>query len=200
MDAVLHFGAVPSPAAPFEQILSSNIAGTQNVLEACRQTGIRRLVYASSIMTDWGYFTFQEPYKAIREVRLDEVTHPIRRITHLDPTWPTEHYSASKVWGEGICHAYSDTHELSVICLRIGAVTKENYPTAARLDSVYCSHIDIVTISRLALEATESHRFDICYAVSESTNRWVDLDHSREILGFTPATRAEDAALRAGRP
>ncbi|MCE7988306.1 MAG: NAD-dependent epimerase/dehydratase family protein [Caldilinea sp. CFX5] len=53
MDAVLHIAAVPDPGASFEDVLSSNIVGTHNVLEACRKLGVKRLVYASSIMATW---------------------------------------------------------------------------------------------------------------------------------------------------
>ena len=73
MDAVLHIGAVPDPAAPFEDVLHSNVVGTYNVLEACRAAGVKRLVYASSVMATMGYFYYQEPYNAIREKRFDDV-------------------------------------------------------------------------------------------------------------------------------
>ena len=54
VDAVIHLGAVPDPNASFEKVLSSNVIGTYNVLEACRKIGIKRVVYASSIMVSWG--------------------------------------------------------------------------------------------------------------------------------------------------
>ena len=63
---------------------------------------MRRIVYASTVMTDWGY-QFDEPYKAIREARFDAVPASYHRVTHPDAVRPTEPYSASKVWGEGMC-------------------------------------------------------------------------------------------------
>ena len=36
------------------EIVHSNVAGGYNALEACRRQGIRRIVYASTVMTDWG--------------------------------------------------------------------------------------------------------------------------------------------------
>ena len=77
MDAVLHIGAVPDPAAPFEDVLHSNVVGTYNVLEACREAGVKRLVYASSVMATMGYFYYQEPYNAIREERFEDVPDDI---------------------------------------------------------------------------------------------------------------------------
>ncbi|SVC05588.1 uncharacterized protein METZ01_LOCUS258442, partial [marine metagenome] len=102
MEAVLHIGAVPDPGASFEDVLSSNVRGTYNVLEACRKAGIKRIVYASSIMVNWGYAQFQEPYVALRDGRVEDMPDPMPIITRQDPPRPTEPYSASKVWGEGI--------------------------------------------------------------------------------------------------
>lgn len=184
MDAVLHIGAVPDPSAPFEAILNSNIAGAYNVLEACRKAGIQRLVYASSIMTVWGYAQYEEPYRSIREERLDDIPETIPVITHRDPPRPTEPYSASKVWGEGLCRAYADAHGISTVCLRIGYVNRENSYSGPFQGSVWCSHHDIVNIIELALKATAEPRYDICFGCSDNKYRWVDLEHSRERLGY----------------
>ena len=186
MDAVLHIAAVPDPRASFEDVLSSNIVGTYNVLEACRKAGVKRLVYASSIMATWGYFVHQEPYRAIFEERMDDIPANIPLITHADPVRPTEPYSASKVWAEGFCRTYHDAHGISTVCLRIGAVNKEDGSEQPWIRAVYCSHRDVTEIIRLALEATAQPRFDICYGVSDNKHRWVDLENSRVRLGFVP--------------
>jgi len=186
MDAVLHIGAVPDPAASFEDILHSNITGTYNILEACREAGVKRLVYASSIMATMGYFYFQEPYRAIREQRLEAVPADIPLITPADPPRPTEPYSASKVWGEGICRTYHDAHEIATVCLRIGAVNKEDRSLWAWTDSLWCSQRDVVNIIELALQATASPCFHICYGVSDNRHRWVALAPSRQALGYQP--------------
>lgn len=189
MDAVLHIGAVPDPGASFQDVLNSNIVGTYNVLEACRKAGVKRLVYASTIMTTWGYAQYEEPYRSIREGRTDDIPETIPKITHRHPVRPTEPYSASKVWGEAICRTYADAHGISTVCLRIGYVNKENHCSGFFLKSVWCSHQDIVNAIELALAATREPRFDICYAVSENRYRWVDLDHTRERLGYVSQVR-----------
>ncbi len=194
MDAVLHIGAVPDPAASFEDVLHSNIVGTYNVLEACREAGIRRLVYASSIMATMGYFYFQEPYRAIREQRFDAVPEDLTLVTPTDPTHPTEPYSASKVWGEGMCRIYHDAHGLATVCLRIGAVNKEDRSLFAWTDSLWCSQRDVVNIIELSLQATASPCFHICYGVSDNRHRWVDLESSRQALGFQPQDGAGNAS------
>ncbi len=193
MDAVLHIGAVPDPGAPFPDILQSNVVGTYHVLEACRQAGIKRLVYASSIMASMGYFNYQEPYRAIREQRFADVPAAIPMVRHTDLPRPTEPYSASKVWGEGLCRAYSDAHEISTVCLRIGAVNKENRSLMPWTDSLWCSHRDVTNILELALQATVRPCFEICYGVSDNRHRWVDLESARTQLGYVPQDSAETA-------
>jgi 2-alkyl-3-oxoalkanoate reductase len=48
MEAVVHAGAFSSPWGKREAFMSVNVTGTQNVLEACLQSGVRRLVHISS--------------------------------------------------------------------------------------------------------------------------------------------------------
>jgi nucleoside-diphosphate-sugar epimerase len=186
MDAVLHIAAVPDPSASFEDVLSSNIVGTYNVLEACRKAGVKRVVYASSIMATWGYFVYQEPYRAIYEGRQADIPAVIPQVKVTDPTHPTEPYSASKVWAEGFCHTYHDKYGLSIVCLRIGGVNKTDTADNPVAKAVWCSHRDVQNIIHLALDATATPRFDICYGVSDNQQRWVDLAHSKERLGYVP--------------
>ena len=190
-EVVVHLGAIPDPAAPFADIVRSNVVGGYNALEACRRQGVRRIVYASSVMTDWGY-QFDEPYLAIREARYDAVPADLPRITHRDPVRPTEPYSASKVWGEGLCRTYADGHGLSCLCLRIGGVRKEDAPQSASARALWCSQRDIATVVELAVNAPPELRFGIFFGVSANRYRWLDAEHTRAVLGFEPADRAED--------
>ena len=186
-DAVLHIGAVPDPSCSFEEVSQSNIHGTYHVLEACRKHGIRRLVYASSIMTNWGYAQFVEPYKLIREERSEELPEQWARVTHRDPVRPTEPYSMSKVWAEGACRTYADAHDLSAICLRIGWVNREDTASGVFSNSIWCSHRDIASSFEHALQKTAaSGVYDVCYALSDGPYRWVDLEHTRAVTGFVP--------------
>lgn len=184
MDAVLHIAAVPDPGASFEDVLSSNIVGTYNVLEAARKLGIKRVVYASSIMATWGYFVYTEPYRSIYQGRVADIPAEIPKVKVTDPTHPTEPYSASKVWAEGFCRTYHDKYGLSIVCLRIGGVNKADDANSIIGKAVYCSHRDVTNIIQLALDATAEPRYDICYGVSDNQYGWVDLAHSRERLGF----------------
>ena len=48
MNLVVHAGALSTVWGPWEDFYQANVLGTRYVLEACRQTGIQRLVYVSS--------------------------------------------------------------------------------------------------------------------------------------------------------
>jgi dihydroflavonol-4-reductase len=50
-DAVVHVAALYSFTASAAEIEAVNVAGTQNVIAACRAAGVRRLVYTSSAAT-----------------------------------------------------------------------------------------------------------------------------------------------------
>ena len=87
---------------------------------------------------------------------------------------------------------YTDTTDLSIICLRIGHVTKEDRPLSARDFAVWCSQRDIARMVESCVAAPADLKFDTFFVVSD--NRWGyrDLSHAHEVLGFEPQDRAED--------
>ena len=52
-------------------------------------------------------------------------------------------YGAAKVFGEALGRYYSDAYGLSVLCVRIGRVTRDNKLGAIRDRSIYLSHDDV---------------------------------------------------------
>ena len=192
MDVVVHMGADPRADAPWEAVLHSNIIGSYNTYEACRLSGVKRIVYASSVMVSWGY-QFDEPYKAIVEGRYDDVPKDIPRITKESAVRPTDLYPSSKVWGEALGRYYADVHGLSVICLRIGAVQDPDRPSdSPQIQAVWCSHRDIAHLVERSINAPDDLRFDIFYGVSDNKYRYVDIEHARKVLGYVPQDSAEE--------
>ena len=192
MDVVVQLAADPRPDASWESLLGSNIVGPRNVLEAARRAGVRRVVFASSIMVSWGYQQ-EDPYKAISEGRFDAVdAGQVQIVTHEWPHRPTGLYPATKIWGEALARYYADVHNMSVPCLRIGWVNAEDHPRDERGGAIWCSQRDVVQLVQRAIEAPADLRFDIFYGVSNNRWRWVDIDHPREVLGYIPADSAEE--------
>jgi nucleoside-diphosphate-sugar epimerase len=191
VDTVVHLAALARGDATWEELLQHNVVGTYNVFEASRESGVKRVVYASSGSTISGWEQVM-PYQALGAGRYDEVPPTRQKLTHESPTWPSGIYGCSKVWGEALARHFTDTSNLSIICLRIGGVSRENRPQGARGFSIWCSQRDIAQMIERCIDAPDSLRFDIFYALSD--NRWGyrDVEHAREVVGFVPQDRAED--------
>lgn len=197
VEIVIQMAADPRPDAPWESLLASNIVGVRNVFEAAVRQGVKRVVYASSIMVSWGYQS-DEPYKAVAEGRFDEIDREsMHTVTHEWPHRPTGLYPATKIWGEALARYFADIHGLSVPCLRIGWVNAEDHPQKAESGAVWCSQRDVVQLVERAMNAPEDLRFDIFYGVSNNRWRWVDIEHARSVLGYIPKDSAEEK-LKAG--
>ena len=104
MDAVVHLaantGVIPSidePRADFE----ANVIGTFNYLEAARQNGAKKFIFASS------------------GAPLGEQLPPINEEKVPKPISP---YGAGKLAGEGYCSAFFGSFGLKTIALRFGNV------------------------------------------------------------------------------
>jgi nucleoside-diphosphate-sugar epimerase len=190
-ETVVHLAAIVQGSAAWEGVLQHNLIGTYNVFEASRRAGVKRIVYASSgaVIAGWER---EMPYRALAEGRYELLPESWPKLTHRTPVWPIGLYGCSKVWGEALARHFADSSDLSILCLRIGAVKPEDRPQQARDFSVWCSQRDIVQMIERCIDAPDSLRFDIFYALSD--NRWGyrDLEHARQVLGFVPQDGAEE--------
>jgi UDP-glucuronate 4-epimerase len=104
--AVVHLAAMAGVRPSIENPLlyqDVNVAGTLQVLEACRRGGVHRLVFASS----------SSVYGNNRKV-------PFAETDAVDQ--PISPYAATKKAGELLCHNYHHLYGLSVACLRFFTV------------------------------------------------------------------------------
>jgi UDP-glucose 4-epimerase len=103
-DAVIHLAAsadVAEVQATPAEAEERNARGTFNVLEAARLTGVRRVVYASTV---WVYSDTQ--------AGVLEESVPLCPPAHL--------YTATKLAGELYCHAYQELYGVDYTILRFG--------------------------------------------------------------------------------
>ena len=113
-DAVFHMAAAVGNMRSLEHPvgdLETNAMGTLNVLQACREVGVRNLIYSSSAAI------FGEP----RYIPIDE-EHPIA---------PVSPYGLTKYAGERYCLVLGPTYGVRVCCLRYFNV----YGTGQRYDA-----------------------------------------------------------------
>ncbi|MCY3710884.1 MAG: NAD(P)-dependent oxidoreductase [Caldilineaceae bacterium] len=189
-DAVVHLAASARGRDPWERVRDPNLIGAYNVFEAARRARVSRVVFASSGSTISGWELVQ-PYRALVNGDYENVQHPWPMITHETPVRPTGVYGATKVWGEALARQFTDSSELSIICLRIGLVNQEDRPTDSRQFSVWCSQRDISQMVARCIVAPPELRFDIFYALSRNKWGYRDISHAREVVGFEPNDEAE---------
>ncbi len=102
VDAVFHQAAIAgvrsSWGARFDEYVRNNILGTQLLLEACRDKGLKRFVYASS----------SSVYGDCDELPIKE-TSPVR---------PVSPYGVTKLSGEQLAYLYYKGYGVPVVSLR----------------------------------------------------------------------------------
>ena len=188
-DVVVHLAGWPEEA-PWDKLLNPNVIGVYNMYEASRQAGVKRVVFGSSGATVAGW-SLVPPYDALNDGRYGDVPSRWPMITH-ESVRPLGIYGATKVWGEALGRHYSDAYGISVICVRIGAVPKDDRPGTDRQFSVWLSHRDVVQVLERSIEAPNDVRYDIVLATSRNKWGYRDLEHAREALGYEPEDTAED--------
>ncbi len=105
-DAVIHLAARPGVRMSFAQpeaYTSINVLGTTQVLEISRETGVERVVFASSSSV-YGHSS-RAPFGEDANI-----AHPLSI------------YAATKVAGEALAFTYSHAYNLPVVCLRLFTV------------------------------------------------------------------------------
>lgn len=188
---VVHLAASLGAGQTWEDYHRANIVGTYNVFEAARQAGVKRIVYASSGNAIAGWEQ-EEPYKALVEGRYDNVPASFPKVTHETQPRPVGLYGVTKAFGEALARHLTDTTDLSIICLRLGHVVKEDRPLSTRDFSLWCSQRDIARMIEHCIAAPDSVKFDIFYCVSNNKWAYRDMEHAKEVVGFEALDSAED--------
>jgi len=190
---VVHLAADPRADAPWESIHKNDIVGTYNVMEASREAGVQRVVFASSNHVVGYYPMKDEPYLSYFEGRDDDLPRDAPMITggmHR----PDGYYAVAKAFGESLGSYYWDEFGMSCIALRIGGVhDDDSHVGMGPLGrSLYLSHRDAAHLVERSIEAPESVGFAVVYGISNNTLRFHDIETAAELIGFNPQ---DDAGL-----
>lgn len=189
--AVIELAANSSVSTSWRLVLENNLAATVGTLEAARQAGVPRVVVASSNHVT-GIYERDEPYSSVLAGQyedLDANTFP--RIRADSPPRPDSFYAVGKCGAEAAGRYYSEVYGLSVICLRIGTVNRENRPRNPREFATLLTHRDLSQLVRRCLEAPPDVRFAVFYGVSRNKWRIWDIDDAAAIIGYEPLDDAE---------
>jgi len=192
VDTVIDLASIPSATSPWEIISENNIPCMYNALEAAKQSGVRRLIFASSNHVT-GMYEFDNPYHSIISGKYDKLDPlKIPYITKSMAIRPDGPYGIGKALGEAAGRYYSDKFGLSVICLRIGTFNAEDKPINARNFATLITHNDFEKLVSCSIEAPDNVKFDIFYGVSNNLWRFWDLENARKTIGFHPTDNAEN--------
>jgi UDP-glucose 4-epimerase len=166
MDYVFHLSAMwllhckDFPRTAFEV----NIAGTYNVLEACVNNKIKKLIYSSSASV----------YGDAVEVPMKE-THPFNNKNF---------YGATKISGEAMCTAFNDRYGLPIIGLRYMNVYGPNQDQTAAYTGVIPIMLNKIDQNEQPLiNGDGSQAYDFIY-VEDTARCNVEALKSNTLFGF----------------
>ena len=168
--ALIHLGGF-SVEGSWDVIHESNIVGLYNTLEACRQQGVERFIFASSNHAVGFY-----PRR--------------RRIGVDDHVRPDSRYGVSKAFGEAMGAFYADKFAMRVMSIRIGNVALK--PADRRRLAIWLHPEDLVQLIDIGLDHPDLHN-TIVYGASHCERAWWD-NASAFDLGYQPKHNAEDHA------
>jgi nucleoside-diphosphate-sugar epimerase len=185
LDAIIHLAGDPRVDASWESVLNANIIGTRNIFEAAREFQVPKVVYASSNHVTGAYHGF--------EPNLYKYTQPgPPMISPEDPIRPDSDYGLSKAFGEAVARYYFDRWAIQAICLRIGAVLKDDDPTKESQNRrIWLSYRDLVQLVEKSLASDVT--FGIYYGISNNKDAFWDISNARADLGYEPV---DDGATR----
>ena len=170
VDAVVHFGG-QSGEHDWDHVLSANIVGFYNTLEAARRNGVRRFLVATS-------------NHAVGFYRCDQT------IDHRVYPRPDSRYGVSKVFNEALASLYADRYGMEMFCMRIGNVN--HAPIDRRRLAIWISGRDMAQLVAIGIEHP-GLRFEIVYGISDNARAWFDNSNAHR-LGYRPQDRSEPHA------
>ena len=182
--AIIHLAGDPRPEAPWDSVLRNNIDGTQTVFEAAVEADVDKVAFASSNHAVGAFETDErtpEMYRPHDDYRLDGTELPR----------PSNLYGVSKAAGETLGRYYHDHDDLSVVCVRIGNLTRGHPPwNYERGQAMWLSYRDCARLFDCCL--TADYGYEIVYGISDNERKYYDISRAREVLGYEPIDNSKE--------
>ena len=169
-DAVIDFANNPAGNLSWEDAYTNNIHATFNSMRAAQEAGVGRYIYTSSNRITEEYQQ-DEPYASICRGDyngLDPASIPL--INTSMPVRPNGPYGIGKAAAEAAGRYFVDKHGLSVICLRLGTMGRDDAgPRDQRQFATMLTPRD-VSSSTLAPSPRRTISHGACSTVSRTTS------------------------------
>jgi len=172
-DAVVHLAAVPDPGAGWDRLWPANVVGAYTVARAAIDSGVRRLVLASSL-------------QAVSALP------PGVQVRGDDQARPANLYGATKAWAEALGSWVAASSATSVVALRIGYFAAERPVGGAVAPVERAAWLSARDAAELIRAAVEAEGVDFLVADGISANRHPRADVGRTVreLGYRPVDDA----------
>ena len=171
--------------AGWDSMLRNNIVGTYNVLQAAKESGVSRVILASSGATVNGY-ELEEPYKTLVSPEPVDLPSSWEMVNEFSEPKPITLYGVTKLFGEDLGRYFALTSGMSVINLRISSCTAEDNAAPGRAQANWSSYRDLQQLTVKCIEAPQNLKFDIFWATSDNTKLFRDNSHAKKVLGYAP--------------
>ncbi|GGG13102.1 NAD-dependent dehydratase [Paenibacillus albidus] len=172
IDTVLHFAWIKDEEDFLGKVLPGNVGGAYKLFESAVQSGVRRIVFASSNHAT-GYY------------KTDEKLDP------MDPYRPDSFYGLSKCYIELLGRLYSDQGTISSINIRIGNFPEDDRPHSERAGHIWISERDMLQLVVCCIEADSGLQYLNLYGTSANSDNYYNIGYLEELIGYKPQ---DDAA------
>jgi nucleoside-diphosphate-sugar epimerase len=178
MDCLVHLAATSDEAPFVEQLVPNNVIGLYNIFEAARLSGVKRIVFASTVQAV-GFYPNNHTVQA------------------TDLPRPVSLYGCTKAFGETLGRYYFDRHGIEFIGVRIGWFQNYDSPLLRNnrgARSIWLSPNDAAGILARCVEA-ENIGYALVFATSKTEFERLSLAPARELLNYTPIDDINDIAF-----
>jgi nucleoside-diphosphate-sugar epimerase len=185
IDVVVHLAGVLEDRAFEPDLIETNIRGAYRVFESARQHGVRRMIFASSVLS-----VFWQTVGRERPLGTDSTFAPL------------DMYAVTKIFGEQLGWLYGNQYGLPTIAIRFGWLPR-NEENQRKLENSpdyhdwYLSPGDAARSVALAVAAPAERvgKFAVAYIASKPKGAGpFDLRPARRLLGYVPQDQYKPAA------
>ncbi|WP_126651497.1 NAD-dependent epimerase/dehydratase family protein [Chryseobacterium aureum] len=177
VDVVVHEAAIPAPVPGknFNDYFRTNVEGTANVARAAYESGVKRLIYASSttIYGIEGGIPFSYPISEGQSFVSQYLKADDLHTRDIDLS-----YHMSKVMAEQIIAWYGLNKKMETIVLRYGPIDKVNMGTHVSLENV-------VQATDLAVSSKDKFWYE-AFSIVDGDVDFIDISKARKMLLYDP--------------
>ena len=191
VETVIDLAGNPSQFSPWPIVRDNNLNCTYNTFEAAKLSGVKKVIYASSNHVT-GMYEVDSPYSDIVQGLYETIDpNEVPLISSNMPVRPDGPYGMGKLFGESAGRYFSDKFGMSVRCLRIGTVNKEDRPTQIRQFATLLAHQDLIQLVNRCIQSDHDSSFSVYYGVSDNRWRFWDIENAKRDLGYLPTVDSE---------